>query len=89
MRLMSRSSMSSGCAIGLSIDGPSPVTNSSFRPIGSTGSRRSAKMMAASDVKNFNRLECNFGREFGFFADFENRVFGPNIPVWLHVQRPA
>ena len=40
--------MSAAVRTGLSMIGPSPVAKRSFRPIGSTGSSRSAKMMAAS-----------------------------------------
>ena len=36
-------SMSFEVRTGLSITGPSPAANRSFRPIGSTGNRRSAK----------------------------------------------
>src|ERR1039457_2684889 len=46
--MVERESTSSEVRTGLAITGPSPFSYFSFSPIGSTGSSRSAKMMAAS-----------------------------------------
>jgi hypothetical protein len=52
-----RLSISFDVRTGLSMRGPSPETNSSFKPMGSTGNSRSAKMMAASMPNR--RTGCN------------------------------
>ena len=61
--------MSFDVRTGLSMTGPSPAMKFSFKPIGSTGNSRSAKMIAASTSRSLHRLQRHLRRQIGSLAE--------------------
>ncbi len=77
--------MSSGLAIGFAMEGPSPLMNSSFKPSGSTGRSRSAKMMAASTSRISTGCRVTVGGDLGFLANLEDAVFRTDVAIGLQI----
>ena len=65
--------------------GPSSFANSNSMPMGSRGSRISAKMMAASTSKLFNGLKRHLCCQFRILTHLQKGIFLPKGPVLLHI----
>ena len=70
---------------GLSITGPSPAAKRSFSPIGSTGSSKSAKMIAASTSRISTGCSVTCAAKSGRLQISRIPCLSADVPVLLHI----